>query len=47
MLLQMQLDLGKIAIFQYLKWMQKLIKKVEQNAQNIPLPFPAKRDKRI
>jgi hypothetical protein len=36
MLLLMLLDLGNIAIFQHIKWMQKLIKKVEQNAQDIP-----------
>jgi hypothetical protein len=40
MLLQKQSDLGNIAIVQHIKWMQKLIKKVEQNAQDIPLPFP-------
>jgi hypothetical protein len=39
MLLLMLLDLGNIAIFQHIKWMQKLIKKVEQNAQDIPSLF--------
>jgi hypothetical protein len=39
----MQSDLGKVAIFRYLEWMQwmqkLIIKKVEQNAQDMPLRF--------